>query len=144
MTMMEKQRQLTAELAAFKTAQDRLGFVVGRGRNAPPLEPRFKTDAFRVEGCLAKVWFVPEFAGGRCQFRADSDSAIVKGIAVLLCEFYSGQPPEEIVQTSPAFLEELGLTQHLTPNRRNSLGKIRRQMQDFARGCLEHEPLRRS
>ena len=134
--MAEKQRQLTASLAAMKTAQDRLGYVVGRGRNAPPLGPEFKNDAFRVEGCLAKVWFVPEFAGGRCQFRADSDSAIVKGIAVLLCEFYSGQPPEEIVQTSPDFLEELGITQHLTPNRRNSLGKIWQRMQDFARGSL--------
>jgi cysteine desulfuration protein SufE len=135
-TIAEKQRQLTAALGALQTAQDRLGFVVGRGRKAPPLEPERKTDAFRVEGCLAKVWFVPAFAGGRCQFRADSDSAIVKGIAVLLCDFYSGQTPEEIVQTSPAFLEELGLTQHLTPNRRNSLGKIWHSMQTFARGHL--------
>jgi cysteine desulfuration protein SufE len=100
------------------------------------LAPEFKTDAFRVEGCLAKVWFVPEFSGGRCQFRADSDSAIVKGIAVLLCDFYSGRTPEEIAQTSPAFLEELGITQHLTPNRRNSLGAIWRKMQDFARSHL--------
>jgi cysteine desulfuration protein SufE len=144
MTMAEKQRQLTAALGSLRTAQDRLGFVVGRGRGAPPLEPEFKTDAFRVEGCLAKVWFVPEFAGGRCQFRADSDSAIVKGIAVLLCDFYSGQPPEEVARTSPAFLQELGLTQHLTPNRRNSLGKIQGKIQDFARGCLENEALRRS
>jgi cysteine desulfuration protein SufE len=135
-TIAEKQRQLTAALGALKTAQDRLGFVVGQGRKAPPLEPEFKTDAFRVEGCLAKVWFVPKFVGGRCQFRADSDSAIVKGIAVLLCDFYSGQPPEEIVQTSPVFLEELGITQHLTPNRRNSLGKIWQTMQAFARGCF--------
>jgi cysteine desulfuration protein SufE len=135
--MAEKQRQLTAALAALQTAQDRLGFVVGQGRKAPPLEPEFKTEAFRVEGCLAKVWFVPEFAGGRCRFRVDSDSAIVKGMAVLLCDFYSGQTPEEIAQTGTAFLEELGLTQHLTPNRRNSLGKITQKMQGFARACLE-------
>jgi cysteine desulfuration protein SufE len=135
-TIEEKQRRLTATLGAFKTAQDRLGHVVGLGRKAPPLEPEFKTDRFRVEGCLAKVWFVPQFAAGRCRFRADSDSAIVKGIAVLLCDFYSGQTPEEIVKTSPAFLEKLGLTQHLTPNRRNSLARIWHSMQTFARGHL--------
>ena len=134
--MAEKQRQMTAALGALKTAQDRLGFVVGQGRKAPPLEPEFKTDAFRVEGCLANVWFVPELVGGCCQFRADSDSAIVKGIAVLLCDFYSGLAPEEILQTSPAFLEEQGITQHLTPNRRNSLAKIWRAMRQFARDCL--------
>ncbi len=134
--MAEKQRQLTAALGAMKTAQDRLGYVVGLGRKAPPLEAAFKTDASRVQGCLAKVWFVPEFAGGLCRFRADSDSAIVKGIAVLLCDFYSGATPEEVVQTSPSFLEELGITQHLTPNRRNSLGRIFQEMQAFARAHL--------
>ena len=136
MTIAEKQRQLTAALGALKTAQDRLGYIVGRGRTAPPLESEFKTEAFRVEGCLAKVWFVPEFAGERCQFRADSDSAIVKGVAVLLCEVCSGQSAEDIVQYSPNFLEELGITQHLTPNRRNSLGKIWQKIQDFARDHL--------
>jgi cysteine desulfuration protein SufE len=135
-TIAEKQRQLTAALGALKTAQDRLGYIVGRGRAAPPLEPEFKTEAFRVEGCLAKVWFVPEFAGGQCQFRADSDSAIVKGIAVVLCEVCSGQAPEEIVKSSPVFLEEMGITQHLTPNRRNSLGKIWQKIQGFARSHL--------
>jgi cysteine desulfuration protein SufE len=134
--MAEKQRQLTAALGAMKTAQDRLGYVVGLGRKAAALEAEFKTDAFRVEGCLAKVWFVPEFSGGVCQFKADSDSAIVKGIAVLLCDFYSGSSPEELAQTSPGFLEELGITQHLTPNRRNSLGKIWQKMQAFARNHL--------
>jgi cysteine desulfuration protein SufE len=132
-TIAEKQRQLAAALGALKNAQDRLGYVVGRGRTAPPLASEFRTEAFRVEGCLAKVWFVPEFADGRCQFRADSNSAIVKGIAVVLCEVYSGQPPEEIVQSSPDFLEELGITQHLTPNRRNSLGRIWQKIQGFAR-----------
>jgi cysteine desulfuration protein SufE len=135
-TIAEKQRQLTDALGALKTAQDRLSYIVDCGRKAPPLAAEFKTEAFRVEGCLAKVWFVPEYADGRCKFRADSDSAIVKGIAVLLCDLYSGQPALEIVQSSPAFLEELGITQHLTPNRRNSLAKIRQIMQTFARGHL--------
>jgi cysteine desulfuration protein SufE len=135
-TIAEKQRQLTAALGALKSAQDRLGYIVGRGRAAPPLEPEFKTEAFRVEGCLAKVWFVPEFADGVCHFRADSDSAIVKGIAVVLCEICSGQPPEEIMQSNPVFLEEMGITQHLTPNRRNSLGKIWQKIQGFARDHL--------
>ncbi len=133
MTIEEKQRHLAAVLGTLKNAQDRLGYIVACGRSAPPLEKEFKIDSFRVEGCLAKVWFVPELTGGLCRFRADSDSAIVKGIAVLLCEMCSGQPPAEIVQSSPDFLEKLGITQHLTPNRRNSLGKIWQAMQEFAR-----------
>jgi cysteine desulfuration protein SufE len=132
-TIAENQRQVAAALRALKTAQDRLAYIVDLGRRAPPLANEFKTEAYRVEGCLAKVWFVPEFVDRRCQFRADSDSTIVKGIAVLLCDLYNGQPPEEILQSSPTSLEELGITQHLTPNRRNSLGRIWEKIQAFAR-----------
>jgi cysteine desulfuration protein SufE len=136
-TIGEKQEQLAKALSALPTAQDRLAYVVGRGRAAALLDESLKTDAFRVEGCLAKVWFVPKFSNGRCHFKADSDSAIVKGIAVLLCDFYSGQTPEEITQTEPAFLEKFGITQHLTPNRRNGLAKIRLAIDTFARAQLK-------
>jgi cysteine desulfuration protein SufE len=132
----EKQKQLAEVLGALRTGQDRLAFIVGRGRAATPLDAPFKTDAFRVEGCLAKVWFVPEFSEGRCYFKTDSDSAIVKGIAVVLCDFYSGQTPEEILQTRPSFLEKFGITQHLTPNRRNSLARVYSSIEAFARAQL--------
>jgi cysteine desulfuration protein SufE len=135
-TIAEKQEYLAKALRALPTAQDRLAYIVGRGRAAAPLEEGMKTDAFRLQGCLAKVWFVPAFADGRCFFRADSDSAIVKGITVLLCEFYSGQTPSEITETKPEFLEKFGITQHLTPNRRNSLVKVWSGIEGFARARL--------
>lgn len=136
MTIAEKQEDLAKALQALPTAQDRLAYIVGRGRASPPLEEGMKTDAFRLEGCLAKVWFVPKFSEGRCFFKADSDSAIVKGITVLLCEFYSGQTPLEITETEPVFLEKFGITQHLTPNRRNSLAKVWSGIESFARARL--------
>ncbi len=132
MMIAEKQQELVAALAGLKTSQDRFAYLVRRGRQQTPLESPFKTDAYRVEGCLAKVWFVPEFREGRCYFETDSDSAIVKGIAVVLCEFYSGQTPEEIIRTDPSFLETAGINQHLTPNRRNSLARIWEMIRDFA------------
>jgi cysteine desulfuration protein SufE len=136
-TIREKQEHLTGVLGALRTAQDRLAYVVGRGRAATPLEEAMKTDAHRVEGCLAKVWFEPDFRQGRCYFKTDSDSAIVKGVAVLLCDFYSGQTPGEILDTPPDFLEEFRITQHLTPNRRNGLARIHAAIETFARAHLE-------
>ena len=132
MTIAEKQKELVGSLQSLKTAQDRLAWLVRRGRQHPPLDPALKTEAHRVEGCLAKVWFVPEFADGRCHFKIDSDSAVVKGIAAVLCEFYSGHTPEETVAASPAFLQEFGITQHLTPNRRNSLAAMSNTIHTFA------------
>jgi cysteine desulfuration protein SufE len=78
---------------------------------------------------------VPTFKGGKCHFQTDSDSAIMKGIAVMLCEFYSNQTPEEIVTLDPSFLSQVGITQHLTPNRRNGLARIWEKIRDFAQSC---------
>jgi len=132
MTIAEKKDALLAELSGIRNSQERFAHLISLARKQPPLEPEFKTDAYRVEGCLAKLWFVPSYRDGKCFFRADSDSAIVKSIASLLCEFYSGQTPEEVLAVDPSFLESVGISQHLTQNRRNSLTKVWEKIRTFA------------
>jgi cysteine desulfuration protein SufE len=131
MTLAEKQQQLIAELAALKNGQDRLARLVEHARRQPPLAAG-RVDSNLLPGCLAKLWFVPAFRDGCCFFVCDSDSLVVKAVAGLLCEFYSGQPPAEILAHGPEFLAPLGITQHLTPNRRNALAKIWEHIRQFA------------
>ncbi len=137
MKLAEKQQQLTAELAALKNGQDRFAHLVERARQLPPLTPEFRTENNLLPGCLAKLWFVSEFRDGRCFFRCDSDSLVVKAIAGLLCDFYSDQPPAEILAHSPDFLAPLGITQHLTPNRRNALAKVWERIRQFAKASAK-------
>jgi len=132
MTLAEKQQQLSAGLAALKNGQDRLAFLVERAKKFPPLAPELRTDANLIPGCLAKLWFVPEFRDGICFFACDSNSLVVKAVAGLLCEFYSGQPPAEILAHNPQFLAPLGITQHLTSNRRNALARVWEHIENFA------------
>jgi cysteine desulfuration protein SufE len=132
MTLADKQRELSAQLSRFKNGQDRLASLVQRARAQKAFPAEWRVDANLIPGCLARLWFVPEFRDGNCHFTADSDSLIVKAIAVLLCEYYSGQPPAEIIGHDPEFLVPLGITQHLTPNRRNALSKIWGRIHDFA------------
>jgi cysteine desulfuration protein SufE len=143
MTLAERKQDLLAKLAQFRDVQERFAYVVECGRRHPPLKGVFKTDEFRVEGCLARLWLVPGFRDGKCYFQADSDSAIMKGIAVMLCEFYSGQTPGEIAAADPSFLGQVGITQHLTPNRRNGLARIWENIRDFARSRGEEQAAQR-
>ena len=136
MTLAEKQAQLTAELAAFKNGQDRLAALVERTRQLPPLTPEWRVAENLIPGCLAKLWFVPQCRAGKCFFLCDSDSLVVKAIAGLLCEFYSDQMPGEILAHDPKFLAPLGITQHLTPNRRNALSKIWERIRNFAEASV--------
>ena len=137
MTITEKKEALLSELSAIANPQERFAFVVSCGRNAPGLPEELKIDVNRVEGCLAKLWFIAEKRDGKCFFRCDSDSAIVKGIASVLCNFYNDQTSDEVLCTDPSFLESVGITQHLTPNRRNSLTKIWEKIRRFAENNRE-------
>ena len=132
MKLAEKQAQLTAQLAALKNGQDRLALLVSQAKHLPPLAPELRVDANLIPGCLAKLWLVSRFEEGKCFFTCDSDSQVVKAIAGLLCDLYSGQSPAEILAHDPGFLAPLGITQHLTPNRRNALARIWEQMRCFA------------
>src|SRR5882757_8696770 len=124
MTLAEKQAQLAAELAAIKNGQDRFALLVDRAKKIPPLAPELRVEKNLLPGCLAKLWFVSELRAGKCFFACDSDSLVVKAVAGLLCDFYSGHAPGEILAHDPKFLAPLGITQHLTPNRRNALSKV--------------------
>jgi cysteine desulfuration protein SufE len=137
MNLAEKQVQLAAELGALKHGQDRLAYLVEKARNRPPFPVGERVDANQVPGCLARLWMTFRFADGRCFFNCDSDSLVVKAIAGVLCDFYDDQPPAEIVAHDPGFLAPLGITQHLTPNRRNALAKVWERIRGFA---LAHLP----
>lgn len=89
---------------------------------------------------MAKLWIVPTFENGACRFRCDSDSVIVRAIAGLLCEIAEGKTPAEILALSLAPLKEMGITDHLSANRRNALSKVWTVIRAFA---VSHETLRR-
>ncbi len=132
MTLPEKQQQITARLAEFGSVQQRLNWLVDQARARPALPRELCAEAQRVPGCLARLWFVAAFRDGACQFQTESDSLIIKAIAGLLCDLYSGQAPADILAHDPSFLAEFGIHQHLTPNRRNSLARIWGEIRRFA------------
>ena len=140
MNLAEKRDKLIADLRFFDDPQDRLAFVIDTAKKRALLPAEFKTDPYKVEGCLSNLWFVPEFREGRCWFRADGDSMIVKGIASLLTEFYSGEVPGEILRMDPSFLAQAGITQHLSQNRKNGLGRVWQKIQRFAAEHAAEQP----
>lgn len=136
MNLKKKKEELVEEITLIPDAYERLGFIVDRGKKATNLPDNLKIDSFKIEGCMSQLWVVPEHREGLCHYYSESDSAIVKGIAGLLCDFYSGATPQEILETNADFLSEVGITQHLTPNRRNGLSRIVESIQRFAKSCL--------
>lgn len=138
-SLAEKQAEISARLAVLPNLQQRLNHLVDEARQRPHLPAELCTDAHRVPGCLARLWLVPEFRAGRCWFRCESDSLIIRATASLLCDLYSDQAPAAILAHDPGFLAQFGIQQHLTPNRRNALSRVWTEIRSFARAHLPVE-----
>lgn len=95
-----------------------------------------RLDAFLIEGCTSNLWLVPSLEDGLCRFRCDADSLITKGVASLVCEFYDGAAPAEVAATDADFLSAVGITQHLSPNRRNGLTNLVGKIRAFGRAAV--------
>ena len=132
MSIEEKRDQIVEELIPFEDHLERLTYVIDRAKDLPGLADDYKIDTFLIKGCVSQLWIFPSFKGGKCYFQADSEASITKGTASLLCDLYSDELPGDIVRLEPDFLSEVGITQHLSPNRRNGLTGVREKIKAYA------------
>jgi cysteine desulfuration protein SufE len=132
MAIRETIQRVLDDLSAFSDPLERLEFLIDRVRAMPPLPDAGKIEENRIEGCMAQLWMTKTFTDGKCHFHSDSDSLVVKSIAGLLCEIYDGSTPREILEHSPEFLAEAGITSHLSANRRNALTQVWKKIREFA------------
>lgn len=129
----EREARLRSELEALPDPQQRLSWVVDRARRRAALAADLRTPARLVPGCAARLWLVAEAETGCCRFAADSDLAILKAMAGLLCELYDGLPPSEVLAGEPEVFAATGLLGQLTENRRRTVARVREAIRDFAR-----------
>ena len=132
MSIEEKRDQIVEELMPFEDHLERFTYIIDRAKSLDSLDEEYKIETFLIKGCVSQLWIFPQFKEGKCQFQADSDASITKGTAGLLCELYSDETPEDIVRLEPDFLADVGITQHLSPNRRNGLTGVREKIKAYA------------
>jgi len=132
MRLAAHQYSLVEELMHLEDVQERLSAIVERARRHPRLPDEQRGPAHRVPGCSSNVWLASELRDGRCYFRADADSPVVRGLVALLADFFSDAKPSEIIATEIDPLETLGLVRMLSLTRRNGLAAVRKAIVAFA------------
>ncbi len=105
----------------FSEWLERYQYLIDLGRKLPPLDDAEKTDEQLLAGCQSQVWLLLEGDAGQVTIRANSDAAIVSGLISLLIQVYSGCTARQIVDTEPYFIQEIGLSDHLSMTRANGL-----------------------
>ena len=123
-TAVSAQREIVDEFALFGDWTERYQYLIDLGRKLPPFPPELMTEANKVHGCQSQVWMAVSGDAHKLGIRAISDSAIVSGLIALLLRVYSDRSAQEILDTEPEFIGELGLARHLSPTRSNGLAAM--------------------
>lgn len=132
MTIDEIQDEIIEEFSSFDDWMDKYQLIIDLGSSQPGLEEQYKTDDNLIDGCQSRVWLHAEMRDGRAWFRADSDAIITKGLIGLLIRVWSGQTPDDILASKLRFIDEIGLSEHLSPTRSNGLLSMVKQMRCYA------------
>lgn len=121
---------------------DRYRYLIELGRTLEPLPEEARTDANKVRGCASQVWLdtvVVRQPGQEpvLEFLGDSDAHIVRGLVALTFAIFSGRPARTILETDAhAIFKQLGLSEHLTPQRSNGLRSMVERIKSEARAAL--------
>ena len=120
---------LREDFAVLEDWEDRYRHVIELGRALPEMDAALKTSTTKVNGCASQVWIYarPGFDGATKTLHmvGDSDALIVKGLIAITFILYNGKPIEDILRTDANdIFRELGLAEHLTPQRSNGLASM--------------------
>ncbi|MBI4031825.1 MAG: SufE family protein [Proteobacteria bacterium] len=112
--------ELADAFALFDNWEDKYAYLIDLGERLPSMDESQKTEENIVRGCTSRVWLIAAQKDGKFHFSADSDAKIVRGLIYILLSAYQGRSAAEIaaVDIRKSF-EQIGLHQHLSPNRRN-------------------------
>lgn len=136
---------MTATLDDIKETFDLLGddwderyrYIIELGKDLRPMGDGDKVDANKVRGCSSQVWMTMALDNDHIQLTADSDAHIVRGLVAILLAVYQGKTPQEAKDFDiDALMDELQLSQALSPTRTNGLLSMIKRIQLLSEQAL--------
>ena len=123
--------------------EDRYRYIIELGNELPPFPEEARDAQHKVQGCVSQVWLLTH----RTQepdpvltFDGDSDAHIVRGLVAIMLALFSGKRAGEIGRIdAEGVMAELGLDEHLTPQRANGLRSMVKRIKRDAEESLAME-----
>ena len=135
-TIEEKINYYKESLDLFDDGMDKYKFLIDQAKNAKEFPEEYRNESFKVSGCQAQVWLVPQLKENKLSFYYDSDAFISKGMVTILCDIYGDRNPSEIKNSDFSMLNTLDLDTLLTPGRRNGVYSMLEKIKEYANSYL--------
>ena len=119
MTISEQGKDLAESFSFMEDWTEKYQYMIDLSKSLDEMNLDYKTDENLIKGCQSKVWLHSSYDKGKIHFQADSDAIISKGIVAILLSVLNNRSPHEILSADLSFIDEIGLKEHLSPNRAN-------------------------
>ena len=107
-------------------------YIMELGQKLPEMPEAEKTDENIVKGCQSTVWLTGSLDQNKVHFRADSNTAITKGLVSLLTRIFNDQTSEEILNADLYFMKGIGMDRFIGTQRSNGFAAMIKQMKLYA------------
>jgi cysteine desulfuration protein SufE len=107
-------------------------YIMELGQKLPEMPESEKIEQNIVKGCQSKVWLAASLNHDRIYFRADSNTAITKGLVSLLTRIFNGQRPDDILKADLYFMNRIGMDRFIGTQRSNGFAAMIKQMKLYA------------
>ena len=132
MTISEQGKDLAESFSFMDDWTEKYQYMIDLSKSLDEMNLDYKTDENLIKGCQSKVWLHSSYDKGKIHFQADSDAIISKGIVAILLSVLNNRKPDEILSADLSFIDEIGLKEHLSPNRANGLSSMLKQIKFYA------------
>ena len=136
MTIQGKINFYKDSLDCFDETLDKYKFLLDQAKKSKSFPEEYRKDNFKVSGCQAQVWLVPEFKNNILNFYSDSDAFISKGMITILIDIYGDNTPKDILKSDLELVKTLQLNTLLTQGRTNGVYAMLKKVKEYAKVFL--------
>ena len=137
MSIKEKIIFYKESLDCFEETLDKYKYLLDQGKKSKPFPEEYRKENFKVSGCQAQVWLVPEFNNNSLNFYSDSDAFISKGMITILIDIYGNNAPQDIINSDFELVKTLQLDTLLTQGRTNGVYAMLKKVKEYAKVFLK-------
>jgi cysteine desulfuration protein SufE len=133
MTINQIQDEIISEFSLLDGDMEMTVFyIMELGQKLPDMPEPDKTDDNIVKGCQSKVWLTATLENDKLYFKADSNTAITKGLVSLLIRIFNGQSPDTVLSADLYFMNRIGMERFIGTQRSNGFAAMIKQMKLYA------------
>jgi cysteine desulfuration protein SufE len=136
-TIKEAVNRYKEDLELFEDVNSKFEYIFDLGKKHTSLPSELKNDDTFIKGCASPAWLYGECKDGVLILKGEGTSEMAKGMLTLLLDIFSNKKVDDILNFNPQELSALGIVEHLSPVRQQSLEAFLNKVYNYAKMCKE-------